>query len=111
MRNKRIIIGYFVAIGVIMQLALFAGCSNSPTQATAAPGSSVKFPYEKAKQFALSGYLSVIGYRDEGNGSITMFLQRKDEPKWKVEKQFLLLTTENGAKWFFVDSDRCIMID
>ena len=66
-----------------------------------------KFPYEKAKVLAAESIRSdrgiiatAIGYHNEGDGKVTIYLLGNDGSRWV--REFILLNTETSEKWFMV---------
>ncbi len=68
-----------------------------------ASGKNFGFPYEKAKQAAISsirGGATVIGWHYEGNGKVIMYLFGSDGSRW--QRTFVLLESEKGKKWLMI---------
>jgi len=85
----------FLLATVIFGILLFtSSCSNA--------GDSPKFPVEKAKAEALASLSGgvVIGWHDEGNGNVTMYLFAEGEERY--QRNFVFLQSDEGPVWLMI---------
>ena len=82
-------------------LILFFGILFFAVNCNAA-GKNPNFPSEKAKQAALASVPggSVIGWHNEGNGKVEMYLFGKRGERY--QRNFVLLESDQGSKWLMI---------